>query len=224
MPKEACLSSLGEEGIVGRWTYQKPTKAWKVDCFFEKAPGLSQTQANIIPGEQKSSHSLGLSVSFSLLRPVMHSPVHLHILSHPGAHNYTGLAATGAHSRWWGLQKIKLQYEAETLDTGCCFGLTEDMVGNFPRWDWWRREQGQPSIQINHIATLQFLMHGFLEPFLAIPWKSMISTHNHMVKERLEKWRVMSDNRIFPLFLSYFLILRKRSFAKTHTLSDITMK
>ena len=66
----------------------------------------------------------------------------------------------------------------QKLGTGLGLGLDEVTVGLFP---WWDRDgtQGQPSIstQIN-LAIPETPMHGSVNAFLTIPWKSLISTYN----------------------------------------------
>lgn len=64
-----------------------------------------------------------------------------------------------------------------------CFGPAEDMVGFFPWWDGGRWDIGnprrEPASQLN-FATPQSLVHS-IDPwnaFLAILWKSLISTNN----------------------------------------------
>ena len=129
---------------------KSPQKLGKLIGYFEKAPGPSQTQANKIPGEQRFSLSLSLSPLLfpcSLSLPVCLSgslsdawwptlALFVCALSHLGACSHVGLAASRDHSRRRRLQRTKLWYEPETLDTVLCFVLAEDKVELFP----WRNK------------------------------------------------------------------------------------
>ena len=61
-PERPVSLAWGKKGLVGRGTHLK-CESGKLIGHFEKAPGPSYTQANIIPGEQRVflSHSLSLA-------------------------------------------------------------------------------------------------------------------------------------------------------------------
>ena len=51
------VGSKGEKGLVGKWIHPKCMKVLEISGHFEKEPGSSQTQANIIPGKERHSLS-----------------------------------------------------------------------------------------------------------------------------------------------------------------------
>ena len=55
-PKRPVGVAWGRKGFVGRWAIQGTKKSGKLTAFW-KAPGLSHTQANIIPWEQREIFS-----------------------------------------------------------------------------------------------------------------------------------------------------------------------
>ena len=56
--RDTTLEDL-RNGLVRRWTHQKPMKAWEIDWLFEKVTGPSQARDNILPANK------GLSLSLS---------------------------------------------------------------------------------------------------------------------------------------------------------------
>ena len=56
--KEACQPSQRKEGIGGRWTHWSTWKFGQWVSYFENTPGVSHTQANIVPGDQQKKRSL----------------------------------------------------------------------------------------------------------------------------------------------------------------------
>lgn len=99
-------------------------------------------------------------------------------------------------SRWCGLQKTKLWYEAETLDIGFYFGLTKETLGlSFLYFFCGGMDRGgtlgtQRSASIFtpqiHLATPQSPMCRSLECLSCDLWKSLISAGNqcgHLFQE-----------------------------------------
>ena len=175
--KELDHRSLSVE--LGGGPVKSPSKLRKFLGSLEKAPGPSQTQANITLGEKRSPHP-----SFFLPpHPGMHLP-HAVLCS---------LSARSTWPCWWssyqGLRQMACTGKDRALMGGSnsgrwlLFGPAEGVVALFPwrgrgRWEIDKQVAASIFTRISHLVISLCPPCGSLVAFLASPLKNPISIDN----------------------------------------------